>query len=193
MYIANSSPAQLTRAAANPPFSFFVYFILKCSWWNVRNPFHDFSWFSETNGMVLELFCKIVPESLYRGTMPPIVTWYVSNFGHLTKLTFQCYFKCKTSLARCDHWYLTGEEPSCTITFYEKKTGVTRAWRFLRTNKKSHFFGGTLPKICIISTFRWADNILLQKSLTIDIWKYFCMEISDVTCPRTTYANLGLR
>ena len=47
--------------------------------------------------------------------------------------------------------------------FLWKKTGVTRAWRFLRTNKKSHFFGGTLPKICMIITFRWVDKILLRK------------------------------
>jgi len=107
---------------------------------NVRNLyFHDFSWFSETSGMVSELFCKNDPESLYRGykgTIPPMVTWYVSNFGHLTKSTFQCKFKCKTYLARYDHRYLICKESSYTMTLYEK-TDLTPALRFLRKNKKS--------------------------------------------------------
>jgi len=28
---------------------------------------------------------------------------------------------------------------------------------------KNPFFGGTLNKICMICTFRWADTILLRK------------------------------
>jgi len=35
--------------------------------------------------------------------MPPMITWYVSNFGHLAKSAFQCSFQCKTYLARYDH------------------------------------------------------------------------------------------
>jgi len=64
--------------------------------------------------MVPELFCKNVPVSLYRGyrgNIPPMVTWYVSNFGHLTKATFQCNFKYKTYLARYDHRCLICKEP----------------------------------------------------------------------------------
>jgi len=56
-----------------------------------------------------------------------------------------------------------------------KKTVLTHAWRFRRTNKKSPlkspFFGGILPKICMICTFRWEDRILLRKWLTMHIWK----------------------
>jgi len=38
--------------------------------------------------MVPELFCKNIPGSLfvgYVGTIPPMATWYVSNFRHLSK------------------------------------------------------------------------------------------------------------
>jgi len=41
--------------------------------------------------MVPELFCKNVPESLYvenMGTMLPMVTWCVTNFGHFITLYF---------------------------------------------------------------------------------------------------------
>jgi len=72
--------------------------------------------------MVPELFHKDVSESPYTGcmgTMLPMVTWCLANFGHLTMLTFQCYFKCKTYLTR--YRYLIREESSCTITWYEKK------------------------------------------------------------------------
>jgi len=33
-------------------------------------------------------------------------------------------------------------------------------------------FGGTLHKICMICMFRCADNILLRKWLTTDIWSW---------------------
>jgi len=95
---------------------------------------------------VPELFHKNIPESLYTanmGTIPTMVTWCVSNFGHITTLTFQCDFKCKTCLARYDHRYLICEESSYTITLYEEKTDLTRAWRFICTNKKN-LFGGTV-------------------------------------------------
>jgi len=36
---------------------------------------------------------------------------------------------------------------------------------------KKSLFGGTLDKICMICMFRCADNILLRKWLTMDIWK----------------------
>ena len=61
------------------------------------------------------------------------------------------------------------------MTLYKQKPGLTRAWRFLRKNKKyplkSPFFGGTLHKIFMIYMFRCADKILLQKWLTMDTWK----------------------
>jgi len=66
--------------------------------------------------MVPELFHRNVAESVYVGymvTVLPKVTWCVDNFGHLTKLTLQCNFKCKTCLARYDHQYLKcGESPN---------------------------------------------------------------------------------
>jgi len=89
---------------------------------------------------VPELFYKNGPESLYIenwGTMPPIFTWCVTNFGHLTALTFQCDFKCKTCLAKHEHRNLICEEPPNTMTWYEEKTDLTRGWRFLHTNKIS--------------------------------------------------------
>jgi len=38
---------------------------------------------------------------------------------------------------------------SYAMTFYEKKTDLTCAWRFLRTNKNPPF-GDTVHKICVI-------------------------------------------
>ena len=89
---------------------------------NVRNPcFLEFSWFSETSGMVPDLFNKNVPEILYIGTMLPVVTWCVANFGHLSKSTFQCNFKCKTYLARYDHPYLIFVKSLPTPSLYMEK------------------------------------------------------------------------
>ena len=68
-------------------------------WFHVRNLFfHDFSWFTETNGMVPGLFHKTVssPYIGSMGTIVPMVTWCVWYFEHLTMLTFQCDFKFKT-------------------------------------------------------------------------------------------------
>ena len=133
------NPVQSTKVAANPSYRFF-YFIL---YLNVRNLcFHGLSWFSVTNGMVLELFSKNVPESLCRGmgTMPPVVTWYVPNFGRLTKLTFRCNFNCKTYLARYDHRYLICEEPSYTMTFYGNKNECNACMTFSTHKQKKHFF-----------------------------------------------------
>ena len=69
--------------------SFFVVFIYLE---NMRNLcFHDFSWFSKTSGMVPELFCKNVPESLHIqswGTTLPRVNWCATDFVHLDTLTY---------------------------------------------------------------------------------------------------------
>ena len=46
--------------------------------------------------MVPGLFYKNFPESLYKRYKGTILPMAVANFGHLTKLTFQCNFKCKT-------------------------------------------------------------------------------------------------
>ena len=46
-------------------------------------------------------------------------------------------FKCKTCLAKYDLVNLICEEFSYTMTWYEEKTDLKRAWRFLRTNKNS--------------------------------------------------------
>jgi len=56
------------------------------------------------------------------------------------------------------------------MTWYEEKTDLTHAWRFLRPNKNT-FFGGTVRKICMIYMFRCADTILLRKWWTMDVWK----------------------
>jgi len=88
--------------------------------------------------MVPELFYKNVSESLYienMGKVLAVVPWCVINFGHFTTLIYQCYFKYKTCLAKCDHRNLMCEESSCTITWCEEKTHLNHAWRFLRTNK----------------------------------------------------------
>ena len=45
-----------------------------------------------------QLFYRTVPESLYigyMGTILPMVPWYVANFGHLTKLTFNAILSAK--------------------------------------------------------------------------------------------------
>jgi len=101
---------------------------------NVENLcFHDFSWFSETRGMPLELFCKNVHARLYienMGTILPRVTWCVTNFGYLTTLAFQCDFKCKTCLAKYDVGNIMCEESSYTMTWYEEETDLKRAWHF---------------------------------------------------------------
>jgi len=61
------------------------------------------------------------------------------------------------------------------MTWYEEKTYLTRAWRFLRTNKnfplKNPLFGGTVHEICMLCMFRCADTILLRKWLTMDVRK----------------------
>ena len=93
------------------------------------------------------------PESIYIGNMSTIqlmVTWCVTNFGPFTTLTFQYDFKCKTCLAKYDHWNLICEESSYTMTWYEEKTDLKCAWRFLRTNKKSHFWGYSTKFICYV-------------------------------------------
>jgi len=122
-----------------PPRNFFLFILY--TYKNIRNLcFHDFAWFSEKSGMVAELFHKNVPESLCTenwGTLLLRVTWCVTNFVHLDTLTFQCDFKFKTCLARYDHRNLIYEESSYTMTWYEVKTDLKRAWRFLRTNKNS--------------------------------------------------------
>ena len=46
---------------------------------------HDFSWFSEANWIVPDLFYKNVPESLHTenlATLLPRVTWSVAKFVH---------------------------------------------------------------------------------------------------------------
>ena len=135
-------PALESRVFHHPGACFlFISYI----WKNVRNMcFHDFSWFSEINGMMPELFCKNVPESLYienMGTMLPMVTWWVIKFGHLTTLILQCAKRGWPDMTT-ETLYV---EYSYTMTWYEEKTDLTRAWRFLRTNKsypqKSPFWG----------------------------------------------------
>jgi len=79
--------------------------------------------------MVLELFYKNVPESLYKeNTSTGYCTtqgyWYVANFAYLTNLAFQCDWNCKTCLAIYDHLYLICEESSHTMTWYEDKTDL---------------------------------------------------------------------
>jgi len=61
--------------------------------------------------MMPESFFENVPESLYKGCNG----YYVDNFGHYSKLTFQCNFKCKTCLAKYDHLYLICDKSSNTM------------------------------------------------------------------------------
>jgi len=66
--------------------------------------------------MVPELFYKNVPESLANmDTILPMATGCGANFGHLTTLTFQCNFKCKSYLVRYDHRNLICEESSYSM------------------------------------------------------------------------------
>jgi len=85
----NTKPFSGNQVGAPPRFFLLILYTYK----NVRNLcFYDFSWFSETNGLVSELFSKTIAESLYigyAGTMLPMVTWYVANFGHLTNISMQ--------------------------------------------------------------------------------------------------------
>ena len=144
------------------------------------------------SGMVPKLLYKDVPDSLYienMGTTLPMVTWCVTNVGHLTALTFQCNFKCKTCLAKYDHRKLMCEQSSYTMTWYEEKTNLQRAWRFLSTNKDSpikKLLGGTVHKICMLCMFRCADTIWLWKWLKMDVGKSKMVWSGNNGCPRKT-------
>ena len=101
----------------------------------------------------------------------PRVTWCVANFLHLITLTFQCAFKCKTCLVKYDLGNVICEEPSYTMTWYERKR-VWNAHEVLYTQtkipiRKIHFWGKG-HKICRLCMFRSADTILLQKWWEID-------------------------
>jgi len=65
--------------------------------------------------MMPELFYKNIPESLYIENWSTIPYLVCDKFVHLTTLTFQCDFKCKTCLAKYDHWSLICEESSHTM------------------------------------------------------------------------------
>ena len=147
-----------------PPQGFFILLIIY-TLKNFRNLcFHDFSWFLETNGMVPEFFA----EFSYIG-------YHTTSFGQLTKLTFQCNFKCKTYLARYDHRYLICKESSYTMTLYEKNgsnTCMTFSTHKQKIPSKTSLFWCTLHKVCMICTFCCADTILLRKWLTTGIWKW---------------------
>jgi len=145
-----------------PPRDFCFWFYIACLQ-NVRNLcFHDFSWFSETSGMVPELVYKNVPESLYienMGIMLPRVSWCVKNFGHFTTL-FQCDLRCKMCLAKYNHRYLICVKSLPTPWLNMR---IKLAWPFLSTNKNSPlkipFLGIQVHRICMLCMFRCADAI----------------------------------
>jgi len=121
--------------------------------------------------MVPELYYENVPESLYAR-----MYGYYTTQGYLMcrqKLTFHCNFKCKICLARYDHQYLICEESSNTMTRSEKNgsntcmTFSTHKQKF--PSKKAPFIGGTLTKICMICTFRWADTDLCVPGRSMQI------------------------
>jgi len=59
--------------------------------------------------MVQELFYKYVPGNLYIGnigTVPPMVSRCVTNFGHFTTLIFQCGI---SRMDVCDVWVFSIE------------------------------------------------------------------------------------
>jgi len=97
MKFPRSSPSSGNQGGGHLGTSFFVDFMYKK---NVRKLcFHDFTWVSETNGMVPELFHKNVRESLYVGKMsatPPMVSGFVGNFEHHTTLDFLTCIKFRT-------------------------------------------------------------------------------------------------
>ena len=66
------------------------------------------------------------------------VSWFVGNLWHLAILTFQCDFKFKICLAKYDHRNLICEDVKSSftsMTWFEEKTDLKRACRFLRTNE----------------------------------------------------------
>ena len=82
--------------------------------------------------MVLELFYKNVPGSLYVENWDtlvyypvPRVTWRVANFVHLTALTVQCGFQNKTRLAKYELGKLILEESSYTVADPRGQFGAT--------------------------------------------------------------------
>jgi len=99
--------------------------------------FPDFQRHMECARVIFKTFA----ESLYTkncGTILPMVTECVTNFGHLTTSIFLCDLKCKTCLTEYDQRNLICQAPSYPMTWYEEKMDRTRAWRFIRTNRKSH-------------------------------------------------------
>ena len=109
--------------------------------------FPDFLKYMNGDRVILQK-CPWRPTNRKLGAILPSVTWCVANFVHSTTLTFQCDFKCKIFLAKCDLGNLMCEESSYTVTWYEEKTDLKCAWRFLRANKNSplwkRLFWGTV-------------------------------------------------
>jgi len=78
-------------------------------------------------------------------------------------------------LAKYDIGNLICEEYAYTMTWYEEKTDLKLARRFLRKNKnsslKKQLFWSTVYQICMLCMFRCAKTILLWKWLKMDIGK----------------------
>jgi len=78
------------------------------------------------------------------------------------------------------------------MTLYVKKMDLTRAWPFLRTNKKfplkGPLSGGTLHKMYSIWYLNFPAQIKYFAKMInnghMQANKYFGPEIRDVTCPR---------
>ena len=69
--------------------------------------------------------------------------------------TFQWHFKSKMCLAKYDHRNLICEESSYTMTWYEEKVNLKRAWRFLRPNKNPPPFLVILCYVCFAAQIRF--------------------------------------
>ena len=90
------------------------------------------------NGARVILYkCPWKPICRNMDTILPLFICCVTKFDRPTALIFQCKFKCRMFLAKYYHRNVICEESSCTMTWYEEKTDVKRAWCILRTVKNS--------------------------------------------------------
>jgi len=152
---------------------FFVDFIY-CIWKKVRILcFYDFSWLSETNGMVPEVNkCPLKPINGHLGRSTT-----QGHLMHILRILLPSHFNVQVQNGFGWIWprkpYMRRVCPRHDLIL--RKNGSETRMKFsmhkLKSPLKKQFFGGTVYEMCMQCMFRCADTILLWKWLYMDIGK----------------------